>query len=388
MSFILNINEKEEELIETLIGESKKMSFAGIAEILISPTKSKEKWDSLVKPGVVCFVRDLDRKTFFLQVINMKKGAVAWNQNIDHHVTIQRRRRWIFVLETEFRKVLLNFVDDCEADAFSMVLSKHFPQVQQFRRFPGVMPYTITERGHVVRNKRPFTEHSKKDTLIKVVKMVGLPEQVLDDPDYGKKIQDIYEEYGSEIECEVDILEDTYGSDYGDILEDYYEEEDDDDDYGDLDSPLLPEDSPTPLLQKRATWSKAGDNELCQKEVSIHRISSDPTPSSPIQNMPPPPPPIHPKSTASNKPAHPIKRPSLRRGNPPMSHLEQIRSPGIRLRPVNRSNRTGNNRNTGTPCLSDALLGAMNKIRMATRDSDLYGVIDDENIYQERNDDW
>ena len=43
---------------------------------------------------------------------------------------------------------------------------------------------------------------------------------------------------------------------------------------------------------------------------------------------------------------------------------------------------------TGSPCLSDALLGAMNKIRMATRDSDLYGVIDEEKIYQEREDDW
>ena len=120
-------------------------------------------------------------------------------------------------------------------------------------------------------------------------------------------------------------------------------------------------------------------------EVSF---SSDPTPSSPIQNMPPAPPPIKPESTAFNKPPHPIKRPSLRRGNPRISHLEQIRNPGIRLRPVKRSNLTEDKKNTGTPSLSNALLGAMNKIRMATRDSDLYGVIEDEKIYQERNDDW
>ena len=387
MSFILNINEKEEQLIETLIGDSKKMSFAGIAEILISAPEAKEKWDSLVKPGVVCFVRDLDKKTFFLQVINMKKGTIAWNQNIDNHVVIQRRRRWIFVLETGYRKVLLNFVDDCEADAFSMVLSKYFPQVHQIRRFPGVMPYTITENGRVVRNKKPFGANERKENLKMVVKMVGLPEHVLDDPDFGPTILDIYEQYGSDLEEELDILEDTYGSDYEEILGDYYDEEDD---YGDFDSPLLPETTPSesPSLQKSATWSRGADNKLHEKQESSRRIMSDPTPDSPITNTPPPPPPIKPQSTASNKPPIHIKRPSIRRSNPQMSLQDQIRNPCIKLRSVNGSNRKGVKGKTGSPCLSDALLGAMNKIRMATRDSDLYGVIDEEKIYQEREDDW
>ena len=76
-----------------------------------------------------------------------------------------------------------------------------------------------------------------------------------------------------------------------------------------------------------------------------------------------------------------------------MSLQDQIRNPGIKLKSVeNRkiTNLKGDKGNNAPPCLSDALMGAMSKIRMATRDNELYEDVDVEKlkIYQEREDDW
>ena len=288
MSFNPNLKENEEKLVQTLIGKSRKLLFGGIAEVLISPLQCKENWNSIVKPGVVCFVKDLNKKAFFLQVVNMTKGQVAWNQNIDNEVIIQRRRRWIFLLETGYSKVLLNFIDDYEADAFSTLLSKYFPEGQEIQKTSTVTPYTITEDGYVVRNKKSFRRNEKQNqTLKKVVKMVGLPESVLDDPDIVPTIEEICREYGSEMEKmeeELDELEDAYGGDCGDIFGKIYD---------DLDSPPLPE-TPSHSLQKSATWSGSTDHTLgTQKEQStkISRKISDPTPALPMNKLPPPPPP-------------------------------------------------------------------------------------------------
>lgn len=392
MAFILNLNENEEELIEILNGDSKKILFAGIAELLTSAPKGEEDWDSLAKPGVVCFVRDLVKKTFLLQIINMKKGKVVWSQNIDIHVNTQRRRRWIFVFQTSFRKVLLNFVDDNEADGFSMVLAKHFPRAQEAERNANVMPYTITEDGHVVRNTRPIISNEKKELNVKnLVKMVGLPEEVLNDPNIGQTITEIYEEYGSDLEQDLDVLEETYGSDYGDaeIFDEIYED-DDEEDYGDCDSPLLPENtSHSTCSKKRETWSTGPDLMLSVQETSKPRIISDPTPVPPPKSqLPPPPPPITAQSLRHNNSTISIKRPSIKKLKPRESLQDQIKNPGFKLRSVNRSSQKCTDReNSARPCLSDALMGAMNKIRMATIAGELYGVVDETKIY-DRDDDW
>jgi hypothetical protein len=116
-----------------------------------------------------------------------------------------------------------------------------------------------------------------------------------------------------------------------------------------------------------------------------------PPPPPPMNNLPPPPHPIEPHLTPSNKPQESIKRTSIKKIRPALSLQDQIRNPGIKLKSVESRKKPDLKKDKGNnapPCLSDALMGAMSKIRLATRDNELYEAIDIENIYQEREDDW
>ena len=118
-----NLNPKEKDIVEKLLGPSREQIFTGIAEVWLGTKPGEEDWGQKrgiklkgCSPGVVCFIKDLDKENFQLWVISMSEGNVAWKQNIDKHILTQRRRRWIFVLDFSYRKLCLNFVDDDEAE--------------------------------------------------------------------------------------------------------------------------------------------------------------------------------------------------------------------------------------------------------------------------------
>ena len=145
-----NLTKDERKLVHKLLGNTNKKLAYGIAELLLASTGETEEWNSIIRPGVVCFLEDQVKGQFESVAINMVKGTIAWKQHIDGHIKSDRRRRGIFVFETGFRKFCLNFVDNEEADRFAIVVYSQFPELQNF---DGKIRYTVTKTGKVVRNE-------------------------------------------------------------------------------------------------------------------------------------------------------------------------------------------------------------------------------------------
>ena len=145
-----NLTIYDRRVIHNTLGNSYKKLATGIAEALLSPASPVEQWSSIIRPGVVCLVEDKDKEQFEIIVVNIDKGIIIWKQHIDNHLVCDRRRRWIFVLKSGFRKLCLNFIDDMEADKFSLVFYNLFPKLHSF---DGKIPYYVSDRNIVIRNK-------------------------------------------------------------------------------------------------------------------------------------------------------------------------------------------------------------------------------------------
>ena len=389
-----NLTPTEKQIVMEILGDSKKVLFIGIAEFLVSPCCNEEKWDSIVKPGVVCFVKDLFKCKFFVQVISMTEGKLVWSQNIDEHIATQRRRRWIFVFETGYRKLMLNFVDDDEADVFSNVLFHRVPELEkkQIAISKLTIRYTITGRGKVEFEHNIDRDRKRKRNMEKIVELAKLPKSVLEAEEIRETIEKVYED-----------LEMYYGSDTSDIFGNY---DDDSDIFGNyeayeggygLSEELSSETTtPSPLFRKSESWPNQPDTISEKTEKLTSRIaSSPPAPSTPPKNvtkgqsfkpssgLPPPPPNI----TLQPVPTKPDKMCLAKSSGlkTKESLQDQIRS-GISLRNIETAPRSGAcneaTRTQGDRGIPDALMDAINKIRMATINSELYGGVDsDDNIY-------
>ena len=396
-----NLTDSEKQIVQEIIGESKKILFLGIAEFLVSPNSEKEKWTSMVKPGVVCFVKDLNRSKFSIEVISMTEGKIVWNQNIDSHVDTQRRRQWIFVFQTGFRKLMLNFVDDDEADTFSNVLFSRLPEIDKKQISDSTIRYTITERGKVEYEDKMARDSNRQRNIEKILKLAKLPSNVQEADDIRQTIEEVYETIEDYIE--------EYGSDiFGPDYEEYAVSEE------------ISSEAPTPSPEYRKSESWPNNESSISDELKImpSRIpSSPPAPSLPPKKapkdsdikestgIPPKPsakalPPL--KISSSNTFGSPPPPPAIKHQPTPLHSnskqqassgtsktkeclLDQIKS-GTPLRhvatPTKSCATNEKSKPSGDRGIPDALMDAINKIRMATINSELYGGVDsDDNIY-------
>ena len=401
-----NLNPKEKDIVEKLLGPSREQIFTGIAEVWLGTKPGEEDWGQKrgiklkgCSPGVVCFIKDLDKENFQLWVISMSEGNVAWKQNIDKHILTQRRRRWIFVLDFSYRKLCLNFVDDDEADDFAYVLYEKFSEFQSFKN---ATPYTVNESGKVLRNNKK-QDHSSKQKQKEnfLVNVANLPKNVLDDPNYKEEIDAFFQEYGEELEDMADIFDnyvletdDENGSDGSSMGEEGEESSINDQHDSEVASPSLDFSSCFDMGEYSAVdMDEVALDTVPEDVVTTSTYPKPPeTPSEKSKpNRPPPPPPLHLAETPSEKPkpnrAPPppplnLKKPSKPQtsggGTVPgqrVSLLDEIRNNKMALKksPINKNSKQ--NTKARGPSIKDSLLGAMQQMR-AVRESD-YGIQDD-----------
>ena len=382
----MNLTEEEERVVDELLGTSNKRIFAGIAELMLSKNAQKEDWMSIVRPGVVCFIKDLDKKAYYIWILDLTNGVVAWKQNMDTHIKCQRRRRWIYVMELGYRKMCLNFVDDDEADEFAYVLFEKFPK---FQEFAGTIPYTVSNDGKIIRNLEKASAArrvSREENLKKFLNVAGLDPTVLDDPKLGEQIFSFYEEYEDEL---ADILDEDNAYDIGeDDEKEGQNDEGSEIDYGD--NPLvLDGDEPesTNGSEDRQSSSSSMMLDTISEGEDEETVSTPPNTSLPAPSknaIPPPPPPIQmqiPKSVQLETKKPIGSRLSLLdqiRGNNKQA-LKKVDSTNARHELNKRLTKAGNN------SIEDVLFGAMAHIRSVKASGGDYGL--EQETYREWDDD-
>ena len=394
----MNLTTKEAQLVQTLVGTSNKTLFVGIAELLLSSGASKEDWSSMVRPGVICLIKDLEKDLCFIWVISMTKGKVIWKQNVDDKLKSQRRRRWIFVFEGGFRKLMLNFVDDDEADQFSYILYEKFPRL---RKFDGVITYNVAEDGKIVR-QRKSKRQSRDENLIKFINFAGLDKTILDDPTAKKKVEDMYGALENEVDDLSAILDATNYEEYTSTEEEEEEDEERDDETEEDSEEEEDVDYGDELILHGTPEPSPDGNKTDSEDVLEHEIAAS-TPLAAISeeddvkgrngdnmitasgNIPKPPPMNIPTAPSINmvKSMPPIPkagvRPSSKKeGGDRGSLLEQIRNPKFALKKVDsEKNKVKSNKRltkSGEGSLEHVLFGAMQQLRAVKAD---YGIPDD-----------
>lgn len=393
-----NLTQLEKEIIQGLANEkdtSKKILSIGIAEFLTSPSSGEEKWTPMIKAGVALFVKDEIKKSFFVEIISLSEGKIIWSQNIDVHVLTQRRRRWILVFETGFRKLMLNFVDDDEADGFADILFSRISKLKKKQVSDSTIRYFVTESGRVeYQDKNARKEEHKQKVIDTLLEKANLPKEARNDPVVKIAVEEAYEEYN---------LEEMENSDYEDFFENdyYYEEASPEQSSQELSSETT---TPSPLFRQSESWPP-DESPVLNKGQELSRIKSDPPVPSPTSKTLPnnlvsrtaakqlPTPPTT-KVSSGMPPAPPVMQlqpapikanAKSATSNSPLSRAslqDQIRG-GIQLRNVSANPRLGASNvkerpsnNRGVP---DALMAAINQIRVAVETE--YGSIDD--MYRE-----
>ena len=206
----------EVKLIEKLLGDSCCRAM-GIAELAISPIQStvlteqihKFKWNSIIKPGVVCFNTDPQRNNdYYIKVFSMNKGKKIWEQRIDLNMKFNRRRRHLITFDGNLcgrGTICLNFIDNDEADDFAWEMSKVMKPQRQGN--PNKENSVFSQKW--VRNNIGEEEFEKLKVFLRVACMEV---SVLDDREKGPEVFQFYKDQIHEKE-EIDIAkQDVYGT--------------------------------------------------------------------------------------------------------------------------------------------------------------------------------
>ena len=144
-----NLNEKEINLIDKVLGNKYCCLCRGIGQLAISrwsfqgystySTNGYEiynrtnieplinevyDWKIILKVGVLILSQNRESKEHYIQAIDMAKEKVVINHLVAQDARFKRRRRFILTFETKIGTFCLNFVDDDEADNFTNILDR------------------------------------------------------------------------------------------------------------------------------------------------------------------------------------------------------------------------------------------------------------------------
>ena len=144
-----NLNEKEMDLIDKVLGNKYCCLCRGIGQLAISRssflgssiyspngyviynktiieplTNEVYDWKILLKVGVLIFSQDTESNEHYIQAIDMANEKIVINHLVAQDVRFKRKRRFILTFETKLGIFCLNFVDDDEADNFTNVLDR------------------------------------------------------------------------------------------------------------------------------------------------------------------------------------------------------------------------------------------------------------------------
>ena len=146
-----NLNEKEVNLIDKVLGNTYCCLCRGIGQLAISRSSFQGSttystngyvihnrtnieplindsydWKIILKVGVLIFSQNRESKAYYIQAIDMAKEKVVINHLVAQDARFKRRRRFILTFETKLGTFCLNFVDDDEADNFANILDRIF----------------------------------------------------------------------------------------------------------------------------------------------------------------------------------------------------------------------------------------------------------------------
>ena len=80
--FQINLTRYNRIVIHKLLGNSNKTLTTEIAQVLQSSAEKLEEWKSIIRPGVVCLVEDLDKNSLLLLLLTWTRELLFGNSTL------------------------------------------------------------------------------------------------------------------------------------------------------------------------------------------------------------------------------------------------------------------------------------------------------------------
>ncbi|XP_054168787.1 actin nucleation-promoting factor WASL-like [Oppia nitens] len=111
------LSKDENELIFSLLGKKCQTLSTSVVQLLLSEAPYHTKWQ-IRCTGVVCFVKDNPKRSYFIRVYDFDKRQLVWEQELYNTFDYKCPRNFFHTFEAHDCMAGLNFADDREAKQF------------------------------------------------------------------------------------------------------------------------------------------------------------------------------------------------------------------------------------------------------------------------------
>ncbi|XP_063703774.1 actin nucleation-promoting factor WASL-like [Culicoides brevitarsis] len=115
---------EENTLVFSLLGERRISQCTTVVQLFVANPPSFSRW-TFLSMGVLCFVKDGIKRSYFLRLYCIKRRQAIWEQEIYNEFTFTQPRRYLIVFESDASIVCLNFASDDESTKLGILLQKY-----------------------------------------------------------------------------------------------------------------------------------------------------------------------------------------------------------------------------------------------------------------------
>ena len=151
------LTDEENQKLKELLGRKVISKSTAVVQFYTYSNMENEKWQHVIT-GVTCFSRDANRKSYYIQVYNMDKNCLEWEQEVYNQFLFTRDEinPQMFTFEAEKVMVLFYFADKNETDDFNAAIEKRLEDLRSREVLPKLNK--TSSKG----NKTEKTSNSKE----------------------------------------------------------------------------------------------------------------------------------------------------------------------------------------------------------------------------------
>ncbi|CAG7716878.1 unnamed protein product [Allacma fusca] len=125
------LTHEENQCIFDILGKGRQTLSTAVVQLLV-PTPDQSQWQKK-ETGVICFVRDQTKKSYFIQVLSLRNKSMVFRQEIYNQFEYHMPEPFFLTFEGDSTMVGINFADISEASNFRDTLDNKLETKRQRR---------------------------------------------------------------------------------------------------------------------------------------------------------------------------------------------------------------------------------------------------------------
>lgn len=140
------LNENENEALFNILGRGCVTLASGVCQLYTADPPSRQRWSKRFC-GVVCFVKDNPKRSYYIRLYDIKKDAIIWEQEIYNQFKYKAPREYFHTFEADEVQAGLNFASEDEAIKFKNAVEQKLLERHQ-KKIERKKQTTVVSHGH------------------------------------------------------------------------------------------------------------------------------------------------------------------------------------------------------------------------------------------------